>query len=484
MRIGTSLRILGVFLMLFSFSMLVPAGVSYYFNDGSSVAFIQSFTLTFGFGLICWFYTRDAKQELKTRDAFLITVLFWSVLSLFGALPLLLSNHIHLSITDAIFESVSGFTTTGASVLTHGPQSLPDAMRYYLQQLQFLGGMGIIVLAVAILPMLGIGGMQLYRTETPGPLKDSKLTPRIAQTAKALWYIYVGLTIACIVSFWLAGVDLFDAIGEAFGTVSTGGFSMHNDSFSYYQDDRIELIGALFMFLGGTNFSLHFIAFQNRNPLSYWQDTEFRTYVYILLISIIGVTVMLDYYGMFANTSTAFVKATFNVVSLMTTTGLTSANFSIWPSFVPFFIMILAIIGGCGASTSGGMKVIRVLLLEKQVLREIRHLIHPHIVDSIKLGNSNLPDRLIQSIWAFISAFIGLFIILYLMLLACGLDVTTAFGALVAAQANAGAGIGNVSEGFYHLSTFAKWILMFGMLAGRLEIFTLLVLFTPSFWQK
>ena len=484
MRITTSIRILGVFLMLFSFTMLPPAAVAYYFKDGTLLTFIQAFSFTFCFGLICWLLNRDAKKALKTRDAFLITVLFWSVLSLFGALPLLLFDAEHLSFTDALFESVSGFTTTGASVLGDGPQALPNAMRYYLQQLQFIGGMGIVVLAVAILPMLGVGGMQLYRTETPGPLKDSKLTPRIAQTAKTLWYIYVGLTLACAVAYALAGMSWFNAIGEAFSTVSTGGFSMHNDSFAYYNNTHIELIGALFMFLGGTNFTLHFLAFRSQSPLPYWRDTEFRTYAYLLAASILLVTYFLDYYSMFADTQTALIKATFNVTSLMTTTGLSSANFSLWPSFIPFFIMVLAIVGGCGGSTSGGMKVIRVLLLQKQVFREMRHLTHPHLIDTIKFGRSNLPDRLIQSMWAFIAAFIGLFIVLYLLLLACGLDITTAFGALVAAQANAGAGIGSIAEGFQHLPTAAKWIMMFGMLAGRLEIFTLLVLLTPTFWRR
>ena len=483
MRMTTSLRILGVFLMLFSFSMLPPATIAYFYADGDGMPFIHSFTLTFVFGLFCWFPARHATKELKTRDAFLVTVLFWSVLSLFGALPLLLSSSVDLSFTDAIFESVSGFTTTGASVLSNGAQDLPHAIRYYLQQLQFIGGMGIIVLAVAILPMLGVGGMQLYRTETPGPMKDSKLTPRIAQTAKALWYIYVGLTLLCILSLWYAGVDLFNAIGESFAIVSTGGFSMHQESFAFYHSHQIELVAAFFMFLGGTNFSLHFVAMRRLNPLHYWRDVEFRAYCYIMLSAIIITAAMLLYHHNYADMTTTLVKAVFNVTSLMTTTGLTSADFSLWPSFIPFLIMIVAIIGGCGASTSGGIKVMRALLLPKQYCREIRHLSHPNIVDSIKFGNVHLPDRVIQSMWAFVAAFIGLFILLYLILLACGLDIPTAFGALVAAQANAGAGIGDVANGFYQLPDLAKWVLMFGMFAGRLEIFTLLILFTPSFWR-
>ncbi len=483
MHTQTSLKILGIFLMLLSFSMLVPLTLVAIYHETDAVPFTSGFSFTFSFGLLCWFFTRHARHELKTRDAFLVTVLFWAVISLFAALPLMLSTHLHLSFTDAVFEAMSGFTTTGASILS-SEQYVPHSLRYYLQQLQFLGGMGIIVLAIAILPMLGIGGMQLYRTEAPGPLKDSKLTPRITQTAKALWYIYVGLNVLCAFCLWCSGLTVLDAIGEAFATISTGGFSMHPQGFAYYHSNRVELLTALFMFLGATNFALHFISLQRFNVWFYWRDVEFRWYCYLLAAVIAISTGVLMQHHYYPDVRTTLVKAIFNVTSLITTTGFTSDNFSAWPSFVPFLIMVASIVGGCGASTSGGVKVMRALLLQKQVARELKQLLHPNIVDSIKFGNVHLPDRVIQSMWAFVAAFIGLFIFLYLLLLATGLDITSAFGALVAAQANAGAGIGSVSSGFGHLPTAAKWILIFAMLAGRLEIFTILILFTPWFWQR
>ena len=483
MQIKTILRLLGILLILFSMSMLTPLIINFIFHESFWVPFIAAFGCTSGTGLILWFSYRHHQQELKIRDGFLIVVLFWFVLCFFASLPLLFAiGHGH-SFTDALFESVSGFTTTGASIILH-LDDLPHAVLFYRQQLQFLGGMGIVVLAVAILPMLGVGGMQLYRAETPGPMKDSKLTPRIAQTAKALWSIYVLLMVLCAFCYWLAGMDWFDALGESFTTVSTGGFSMHDASFAYYQSDSIELIACFFMLLGGTNFALHYIAFKKRSIKHYWQDEEFRYYIGFLLAASIVVTVSLVSYGFFSAHPHALVKSLFNVVSLATTTGFISAPFSTWPTYIPVLIMLLALIGGCAASTSGGIKVLRALLVYKQGKREMTRLLHPNAIIPIKFAKHSLPEPILQSMWGFISAFIALFLVLMVMFMAFGNDFPTSFSAITAGLANAGAGIGTISVTFAHLNLPSKWLLMFAMLAGRLEIFSLLILFSPQFWRR
>lgn len=484
MQIKTILRLIGLLLMMFSVSMLTPLLINTIYHEQFWVPFVAAFGCTFTTGIILWFSFRKQHHELKIRDGFLIVVLFWFVLCFYASLPFIFAiKHHNHSMTDALFESVSGFTTTGASIIRH-VEGLPHAVLFYRQQLQFLGGMGIVVLAVAILPMLGVGGMQLYRAETPGPMKDSKLTPRIAQTAKALWSIYLLLTLLCWLSYWLAGMDWFDALGESFATVSTGGFSMHNSSFAYYQSDTIELIACFFMLLGGTNFALHFLALKKRSLSHYWHDEEFRFYLAFLFIASLLITISLVIYGFFEANHHVLIKSFFNVISLATTTGFMSAPFSTWPTYVPVLLMILAIIGGCAASTSGGIKVIRALLIYKQSKREIVRLLHPHALIPIKFGKHSLSEPVLESMWGFISVFIALFICLMIIFMALGNDFITAFSSISAALANSGAGLGEVSENFANLSQPSKWLLIFSMLAGRLEIFSLLILFSPHFWQK
>lgn len=344
MQFKTIFRLLGLLLMMFSLSMLTPILIDLIFQEAFWLPFFAAFTCTFLTGLLLWFSFRRQHNELKTRDGFLLVVLFWFVLCFFASLPFIFTLTEH-SITDAFFESVSGFTTTGASIITH-LEGLPSAILFYRQQLQFLGGMGIVVLAVAILPMLGVGGMQLYRAETPGPMKDSKLTPRIAQTAKALWFIYLLLTFVCLLCYWAAGMDWFDALGESFATVSTGGFSMHDSSFAHYQNNTIELIACLFMLLGATNFALHFVAFKKRTLLHYWQDEEFRYYFSFLFVATLIVAVSLILYGFYSANPHAVVKSLFNVISLATTTGFVAEPFNNWPKFIPVLIISLAVIGG------------------------------------------------------------------------------------------------------------------------------------------
>jgi len=482
MRFAATFRVLGILLMIFSLSMLPPVGISLIYYDLAIPSFVTAFSITLLTGFFIWFPFRSKIHELKTRDGFLVVVLFWTVLSTFGALPLFINLFPKLSFLDALFESVSGLTTTGATILTH-LQDLPRAILFYRQELHLLGGMGIIVLAVAILPMLGIGGMQLYRAEIVGPIKTAKLRPRMTQTAKSLWYIYAGLVVLCALCYWLAGMKLFDAVGESFSTLSTGGFSMHNSSFAFYRSPLIDGISIVFMLLGGTNFGLHFLFIKNRTLRAYFKDPEFRAYLSIIAVVTVIVAVTLIIYHDFHRGRT-LLNALFTVVSIGTTTGFTTTDFNNWPTFVPYLIMVIAIIGGCGGSTSGGIKIMRCLLLKEQGKRELKRLIHPQSVVALKLGDETLPENIIQAIWGFVSVFILLFVILMLMLLATGLDPRTAFGALASCIANTGAAIGGVHNNFEHVPIFAKWILIFAMLVGRLEVFTIIVIFMPSYWRK
>lgn len=483
MHIGAILRINGILLTLFSLSMLPPALVAWVFQDGSPAPYLITFLVTIALGGILWLGFRSAKRELRIRDGFLVVVSFWVVLCCVSAIPLMLADEPHQTFTDAMFESVSGFTTTGAS-LVDNVSSLPHAMRYYRQQLQFLGGMGIIVLAIAILPMLGIGGMQLYRMEMPGPLKDSKLTPRITGTAKALWGIYCGLTICCFLAYHFAGLSWFNALGESFATVSTGGFAMHDASFAHYNSPLVELIASVFMFLGAINFTLHFNLLRERSLMSYLRDEEFRQYCIIILVSLAITIFILYQHQTYPDVFTNLVKSIFMVVALATTTGFTSADFANWPGMLPYLLLLLAIVGGCGASTTGGVKVIRMLLIKKQTLREIQRLIHPRAIVAIKFGDQILPETILQTMWGFLAAFVLLFMFFTLAFMACGLDLITAFSTTIACLANAGVGVGKVSANFQILTTTAKWLMILAMLLGRLEIFTLLVLFSPEFWRK
>ena len=482
MQVKAIFKIVGMLLMMFSLSMLPPVAVSLFYGDGAFATFIISFLITLGVGTACWLPFRNSKQELKIRDGFVVVVLFWTVLSVFAAIPLILSVSPTITITDGIFESVSGFTATGSSVLIH-IDNLPHAILYYRQQLQLLGGMGIVVLAVAVLPMLGVGGMQLYRAETPGPVKDNKLTPRLTETAKSLWYIYIGLIAVCALCYWWAGMSLFDAIGESFSTIATGGFSTHDSSFAYYDSLTIDIVASVFMFLGGVNFGLHYLFLSRANLKLYWADLEFRSYVFILVVVATITAVMLLLYHDYDSVSEGVVSAIFTVISLTTTTGLVTDNFATWPTFVPVMLVMVGMIGGCAASTSGGLKIIRVVLLQKQGRREMRRLVHPRAVLPLKYGNQVLSENIVQAIWGFVAMFVVIYVVLLLALLALGLDFKTAFGALSAALSNVGAAIGGVSSGFHALGAPSKWILIVAMLAGRLEVFTLLVLFTPSFWR-
>ena len=475
-------KVLGLLLMIFSLTMLPPLGVSYHYADGTAEAFLTALVLLLGLGTLIWLPVAKSRDELKLRDGFLVVALFWSVLGLAGALPFILAAEPHLSLTDAAFESISGLTTTGATVII-GLDELPPAILYYRQQLQWLGGMGIIVLAVAILPMLGIGGMQLYRAETPGPVKDNKLTPRITETAKALWYIYLGLTVACALAYWLAGMTPFDAIGHSFATVAIGGFSTHDASIGYFNSDAIELIAVVFMLLSGVNFALHFLAWNRRSLVGYWHDSEFRFYLTLMATTTTLVCLGLYFTGTYADWSESFLQGLFHTVSIATTTGFSTASFYDWPIFLGILLIFSSFVGGCAGSTGGGIKVIRFLLLIKQGLREIDRLIHPNAQIPVRVGGRTVNHRVVDAVWGFFSLYVACFTLMYLALAATGLDLTTAFTAVAAAINNLGPGLGEVGASFATISPTAKWILCFAMLLGRLEVFTLLVLLTPAFWR-
>ncbi|RLT99246.1 TrkH family potassium uptake protein [Ketobacter sp.] len=476
------LRILGLLLMVYSSTMLLPALVALIYNDGGAQQFIYAFAITLVAGLLCWLPVQNRKQDLRVRDGFVVVVLFWTVLGLFGAIPFMLGDEPHMDVADAVFESISGLTTTGATVIS-GIDALPKSILFYRQQLQWLGGMGIIVLAVAILPMLGVGGMQLYRAEAPGPVKDNKLTPRITETAKALWYIYVSLTLACALAYWLCGMSVFDAISHSFSTVAIGGFSTHDASIGYFQSTSIELVTVLFMLLAGVNFGLHFLAWRRRNVFSYFQDPEFRFYITVLLSISLLVFVGLLLTNEYSDPLLAARHALFETVSIGTTTGYGVADFSAWHPLLATALIMGSFVGACAASTGGGIKAIRVYLMFKQGLREIRRLIHPNAVMIIKLSNKAVPDRVIEAVWGFFGIYLISFCVLFLAMLATGLDFISGFSAVAACLNNLGPGIGTVSVHYGEISDTAKWILCFAMLLGRLEIFTLLVLFTPMFWR-
>jgi trk system potassium uptake protein TrkH len=476
-------RVLGILLMLFSVTMLPPAAVGLGYGDGEVQPFLLAFALQLALGATIWVPVRHSRQEIRVRDGFMVVVLFWTVLGGAGALPFVLSEVPRMSVTDAVFESISGLTTTGATVIV-GIDSLPHSILIYRQQLQWLGGMGIIVLAVAVLPMLGIGGMSLYRAETPGPMKDSKLTPRITETAKALWYIYLGLTLVCGLAYWIAGMTPFDAIGHAFSTVAIGGFSTHDASIGFFESTAIEMIAVVFMLVAGVNFALHFIAWRNKDLRVYRRDEEFRFYIGVLAGVTLTVTLVLYFTDTYIFWENAFVKGLFQAVSIGTTTGFTTAEFYVWPGFLEILLLFASFVGGCAGSTGGGIKVIRVLLLVKQGAREIQRLIHPNAQIPIRIGTKTIPNRVFDAVWGFFALYVASFTGMYLAIALTGIDLMTSFSAVAACINNLGPGLARVGPHYADLNDTAKWILCFAMLLGRLEIFTLLVLLSPSFWRK
>jgi len=481
MNIGLCVRIVGLLLMLFSLGTLPSMSLCGGQNDGTASVFGQAFAATASSGVFLWLATQRVKSELQIRDGFMVTAAFWIVLGVYGALPFLLSDAVDITVFDAVFESVSGLTTTGATVLV-GLDNIPQSILLYRQLLQWLGGIGIIVLAVAVLPMLGIGGVQLYRAESTGPAKDSKLTPRITSTAKALFSIYLGLTVICALAYFLAGMSAFDAISHSFSTIAIGGFSTHDASMGYFDSNIILLISSLFMLISAVNFGLHFVAFSKRNPTIYRYDSETKFFSGMVLISVVITCATLA----IMNTlplEEALIHGLFQTVSIATTTGYASDNFSAWPSFLPIFLLMLSVMGACAGSTGGGMKAMRILLIFRQGLRELRQLLHPNAVIPLKLDHRRVRPEVVSAVWSFFAVYMFSSFILVLAMLGTGLDFLSAVSSVMAAINNLGPGLGTVAANYGAVSDAGKVILCIAMLLGRLEIFTLLILFTPTFWR-
>ncbi len=477
-------RVTGALLMLFSLTMLPPIAVDLFYDQGSMHAFFATGGITLVTGFLLWWPVRRAREELKIRDGFLVTVMFWTVLGAFGAIPLSLSDTLWNHPTDALYESVSGLTTTGSTTVASGLDSLPKAINFYRVQLHWLGGMGIIVLAVAILPMLGIGGMQLFRAEIPGPMKNNKLTPRITETARVLWLVYLSLTATCGVVYWLLGMAPFDAVCHAMTTLATGGFSTHDASIGHYDNAALECGVIVFMLLGTINFATHFGVWRQRSVLAYWRDAEFRA----CLAVIIGYSVLVSIPLLLAQTYDdpldGIRSAAFHVVSYGTNTGLVTTNAALWPSYAPMMLMLCGFMVGCSGSTSGGVKMVRLMLFVKQALREVQRLIHPNAQLPIKLGGRVVDDSVVYAVGGFFSVYIGFTILLSFAMMATGMDPVVAFSAVAATINNMGPGLGSISGSVAEVSDIGKWIMMFSMLLGRLEIFTLLIVFTPAFWRR
>lgn len=483
MQYRTIIRILGLLIALLSVTMIPPAIVSVIYQDGSGLPFLMAFVLCIGTGVIIWYPNRTQKADLRAKEGFLIVVLFWTVLASFGALPFLLLEQPQMSATDAFFESFSGLTTTGATVI-EGIDYLPKAIQFYRQQLQWLGGMGIIVLAVAILPILGVGGMQLYRAETPGPVKDSKMTPRIADTAKHLWYIYLSLTTACTIAYWAVGMSWFDAICHAFSTIAIGGFSNYDASLGHFDSVGVNIVCVVFLWIAALNFALHYAAASGRSLKGYLYDPELKMFFVIQFALVLICFFILVQYNWFGSAGVAFDQALIQAVSISTTAGFATTDFANWPVFLPIMLIFSSFIGGCAGSTGGGLKVIRVLLLFVQGNREVNRLIHPKAVYSVKLGERALPDRVVEAVWGFFSAYAMVFVIIMVCLIGTGMDNITAFTATAATLNNLGPGLGAVAGTYADVSDSGKWLLILGMLFGRLEVFSLLVLFSPTFWRS
>jgi len=469
---------LGILTTLFGCSMLIPAMVSAYFDSGHTQHFVLAGCLTVALGTLMQ-KMGGRPKHLSHKDGFLIVALAWVVLSVLGAIPFWTTGTCH-ALIDGLFESTSGLTTTGATILTDLDHTAPSILFWRSMQ-EWIGGMGIIVLAVAVMPLLGVGGMQLFRAETPGPVKD-KLTARVTETAKALWYIYLGMTIMAGLSFWLAGMRPFDAINHAMTTIAIGGFSTHDASMGYYDSLWLRGLCVLFMLLAGINFTLHFAALRRGFHIkTYREDDEFRTYIKWLsiLILLIGVLTLLGHQA-------GWDEIIFNAVSIATTTGFAVSDYSLWPPGTTMLLLMAMFIGACAGSTGGGMKVVRVLLLFRQGMREIRRLIHPHAIIHVKINEHSIQGPIVQALWGFFVLYIVCFAIIAFLLASTGVDILTSISAAAACITNTGPGFGDVGPAstYATLPDAGKAILLFAMILGRLEIFTFFVLLVPEFWKN
>lgn len=471
------LNLFSILVILFSLSFIFPIIVSLIYKDAAITIFIRTFLIVFMIGFIGWLISRKHNEDLNQKDGFLIITLFWLVLSIAGSIPFVLSG---MSYMDAFFEAMSGITTTGATVISN-LQSLPESMLLYRQLLQWMGGMGLIVLAIAVMPLLGIGGGQLYKTEIPGAMNDQKLTPRIKETAQALWLLYLVLTILCAFLYFLAGMSVFDAIAHSLSTVSIGGFSTYDQSIGHFNNGLIETVCVVFMLLSALSFALHYAAFYMKRPLKYIYDPELRFFVSILLL-IFASAMLINYLSI--SEGATIRELLFHTVSIVTTTGFTIGDSSQWNPSIGFLLLIGAFIGACSGSVGGGIKSWRVLIMINYAYINLKKMIHPSAVISLKIGTKNIENDVAASVWGFFSIYVISFMILLLGLVVSGLDFESSFSAIGACLNNLGPGLGSVAQTYESVSPAGKGILAFAMILGRLEIFTLLLLFTPMFWKR
>ncbi len=474
-------KTIGMMLLTFALILTIPMTVSLAYSDENILSFVYSFLIILFFGSVMYFPNLDDTDisEIKTKEGFLIVVMFWVSLSFFGSFPFIFDKDLSMSLSNAFFESVSGWTTTGATVIV-SLDDLSPSILIYRQLLQWFGGMGIVVLALAILPMLGVGGMQLYKAESTGPIKDNKISPRIAETAQNLWRVYLGLTIVCALLYYLAGMTMFDAVAHSFSTIAIGGFSTHSASIAYFQNIYIEVVCMIFMILSALNFILHFLSLKNKSLRVYLEDSESKLYFAIILGSIF----LLSFYSYFSSSQNISISdLVFQIISFITTSGFVSTSYSEWPFFIISILVFLSFIGACAGSTGGGIKVIRILFILKQLKRGLLKIIHPSAEVPVKINNQVVTDDVSSNLSLFFIFYLISYIVLSLILMFSGLDATSAFSSTAACLNNLGPGAGTVIENYNSLSIFSKSVLSFAMLLGRLEIYTLLIIFTPYFWK-
>jgi trk system potassium uptake protein TrkH len=478
------LRVFALILLIFSCTMLLPLASAWLFDDGAQHAYDEGILFALACGALLWFATRRHREELKVRDGFLLVVLVWAGLPAFATVPLLMYFP-NLSFTDAYFEAVSGLTTTGATVL-EGLDKLPFSINLWRAELVWLGGMGLIVLAVAILPLLGVGGRQIFKAEAPGPMKDAKLTPRMAETAKGLWLVYFYITVACFLAQIWVGMTWRDAIIHTFTIMGLGGFSSHDASFGFFDSVPIEAVTIFFMTLAGMNFATHFLVLRGRSFAPYRWDPEVKWFLFVMYASVLGIALYLWGMHVYPDFWTSLRFSAFNVVSIATTTGYANTDYNLWPIFAPLWMLFLSSFATCSGSTGGGIKMVRAILLYKQVFRELLRAMHPNAVHQTKFGNEVVENKIVFAVLAFGFMYMVSIVSMTLLMAASGLDIVTAFSAVVACINNTGPGLNQVGPAttFAVLSDFQTWVCSFAMLLGRLEIFTLLVVLTPAFWRK
>ncbi len=482
-RILPVLNVLGLVVLIFGLSLLVPIGVSWWIEDGAQSSFDEALALSVGIGALVYGMTRRFRRDLSIRDGFLLVISVWVILPAVASLPLMIAIP-GLSFSDAYFEATSGLTATGATVLS-GLDSLPGSINVWRTLLHWIGGLGIIVLAVAVLPMLGVGGRQLYRAETPGPMKDTKLTPRIAETAKGFWLIYVGFTAACAIAYRIAGMSWLDAVIHAFSTLALGGFSSHDASIGYFDSIAVESVAIAFMFISGLSYGAHFLGLTRRSLLPYLRDPEAKAFVLILAGSCLGIALYLWITGVYAEFATALRYAAFNTASVATTLGFSNTDYGAWPVFAPLWMLFLCGFVTCSGSTGGGIKMVRARLLVKQMFRETSLLVHPRAEIPVRLGQQVIPPRVVFAVLAFMSFYGTALLVVVFLLTLSGLDLLTALSAAIASLNNTGPGLGQVGPAttYASLNTFQIWVCTAAMLLGRLELFTLVVVLNRRFWR-